>query len=198
MAATLDLNALQDLSGGDEDSFRRFAETHPGFAAASGLAIGAFVWSLLAAPLLYPVFQAMVLRWWTSGLRFGDVAVTSRLRTGEVYGTYLRFIGWSIVFSTIGGIIITMCLLVIGLLVGETATTEMEIVAAVVGVAGYVLIALGYSAIYQVKVRLGLWRSVVNSSELSNPATLERISSVGAPASPVGEGLADALDVGGF
>ena len=37
-----------------------------------------------------------------------------------------------------------------------------------------------------------------SSSDLSNPATLERVSSVGAPASPVGEGLADALNVGGF
>jgi hypothetical protein len=43
-----------------------------------------------------------------------------------------------------------------------------------------------------------LWRAVANSTGLSNPATLETISSVGAPASPVGEGLADALNVGGF
>jgi hypothetical protein len=57
---------------------------------------------------------------------------------------------------------------------------------------------LGYAAIYQVKVRLGVWRAVANSTGLSNPAMLETISSVGAPASPVGEGLADALNVGGF
>ena len=205
MAATLDLNALQDLSGGDEDSFRRFAETHPGFAAAFGLAIAALTWSLLAAPLLYPVFQAMVLRWWTSGLRFGDVAVTSHLRIGEVYGTYLRFIGWSIVFGAIGTIAILLVSVVIGLGLwssglGSTLQDSQagQIMGAVVGVGVYVMFALGYSAIYQVKVRLGLWRSVVNSSELSNPTTLERISSVGAPASPVGEGLADALNVGGF
>jgi uncharacterized membrane protein YjgN (DUF898 family) len=204
-AATLDLNALQDLGAGDEDSFRRFAETHPWFAASSGLAIAALTWSILAAPLLYPVFQAMVLRWWASGLRFGDAAVTSHLRIGEVYGTYLRFIGWSIVFGTIGTIAILLVGVVIGLGIWSSGLDSAlqdsqagQITAAIVGVAVYVIFALGYSAIYQVKVRLGLWRSVVNSSELSNPTTLERISSVGAPASPVGEGLADALNVGGF
>jgi hypothetical protein len=61
-----------------------------------------------------------------------------------------------------------------------------------------VAFALGFAAIYQVKVRLGLWRAVANSTGLANPATLETISSVGAPASSVGEGLADALNVGGF
>jgi hypothetical protein len=66
------------------------------------------------------------------------------------------------------------------------------------GIVVYVAIALGYATIYQVKVRLGLWRAIANSAGLSNPATLETISSVGAPASPVGEGLADALNVGGF
>ena len=71
-------------------------------------------------------------------------------------------------------------------------------VAGVVGVAGYIVIALAYSILYQVKVRLGLWRLVAESVDLTNPAVLENISSVGAPASPVGEGLADALNVGGF
>jgi len=68
----------------------------------------------------------------------------------------------------------------------------------IVPVALYVIFALGYAVIYQVKVRLGIWRAVANSAGLSNPATLESISSIGAPASAVGEGLADALNVGGF
>src|SRR4029077_6515843 len=46
-----------------------------------------------AAVLLYPVFQAIVYRWWLSGLRFGAIAVTSQLRIGQVYLIYLRYIG---------------------------------------------------------------------------------------------------------
>jgi len=68
----------------------------------------------------------------------------------------------------------------------------------VIGVGTYVVIALGYSALYQVKLRLGLWRIMVETLDLTNIAALENVSSVGAPSSPVGEGLADALNVGGF
>jgi len=33
-----------------------------------------------------------VLRWWTPGLRFGEVVVTSRLRTAQVLASYARFL----------------------------------------------------------------------------------------------------------
>jgi uncharacterized membrane protein YjgN (DUF898 family) len=189
----------------DDDALTRLVEAHPGVAFASAFGIGALMWAMLAAILLYPVFQAMVLRWWSSGLRFGDMAASSSLRTGEVYATYLRYIGWSIVFSTIA----TFALIVVGSAVAallwatgipekEWFSSIGEIATAILGVVIYVAFALGYAAIYQVKVRLGLWRALANSTGLSNAATLETISSVGAPASPVGEGLADALNVGGF
>ena len=49
-------------------------------------------WSVIAVAVLYPAFQAMVLRWWISGLRFGELTVTSHLRTRAVYALYLRFV----------------------------------------------------------------------------------------------------------
>jgi uncharacterized membrane protein YjgN (DUF898 family) len=206
IGAALDIAALQELATlSDEDSFRRFGESHPALTSASGLAIGALIWALLVGTLLYPAFQAVVLRWWTSGLRFGEMAASSALRTGEVYSCYLRYIGWSIVFSTIGSIAVVMVLAAIasmlwatGLLQNQWVSEAGEMLAAIFALALYVIFALGYAAIYQVKVKLGVWRAVANSTGLSNPAMLETISSVGAPASPVGEGLADALNVGGF
>jgi uncharacterized membrane protein YjgN (DUF898 family) len=199
LIASFDTSLVGELAqGGGENAIKRFVETHPRFSMAIGASVGALIWSLLLAPLLYPVFQAILLRWWVSGLRFGDLAATSRLHKSGVYGAYLRFVGWSIVFSMIGGIIISICIVVIGLLIGDSASELKEVAAAVVGVAGYIVIALAYSILYQVKVRLGLWRLVAESADLTNSAVLENISSVGAPASPVGEGLADALNVGGF
>jgi uncharacterized membrane protein YjgN (DUF898 family) len=203
----LDTALLQELvsSSDDDDALSRLIEAHPSLALASAFGIGALIWAMLAGILLYPVFQAMVLRWWTSGLRFGDMAASSALRTGEVYGTYLRYIGWSIVFSTIASFVLILlgaggaaALWATGVLEKEWFSNIGEIAVAILGVLFYVAFALGYAVIYQVKVRLGLWRAVANSTGLSNPATLETISSVGAPASPVGEGLADALNVGGF
>src|SRR5436305_4235835 len=62
-----------------------------GVAPALVVAVLSVGWSVLAVALLYPVFQAMVLRWWISGLRFGGLTVTSQLRTRAVYAIYLRF-----------------------------------------------------------------------------------------------------------
>jgi uncharacterized membrane protein YjgN (DUF898 family) len=202
----LDPALLQELvSNNDDEALSRLIEARPNLTFALAFGTGALIWVLLAGILLYPVFQAMVLRWWTSGLRFGDMAASSALRTGEVYGTYLRYIGWSIVFSTIATFVLILlvaagaaALWATGVLEKEWFSSLGEIAVAILGVVTYVAFALGYAVIYQVKVRLGLWRAVANSTGLSNPATLETISSVGAPASPVGEGLADALNVGGF
>jgi uncharacterized membrane protein YjgN (DUF898 family) len=188
------------LSITNQAAVQAFTQSHPALMAALGFAGGALIWALVIAPFLYPVFQAMVLRWWASGLRFGNVTLTSKLRGGQVYGTYLRFIGWSMLFGMIAGIMFGMVItLVVGfakMIAGSEEHAQVAI--AVAGVIGYIAFALGYSVIYQVKVRLGLWRIVAESIDVSNTAELEHVSSVGAPASAVGEGLADALNVGGF
>ena len=61
--------------------------------AATAVGLSTIGITVLAALLLYPVFQAMMLRWWTAGLRFGPLTVTSHLRTGKVYRIYVRFLG---------------------------------------------------------------------------------------------------------
>src|SRR5262245_18199764 len=204
IGAALDIAALRQLAeSSSEEAFTRFIESRPDISSAFGFAVGAVTWAILVGTLLYPVFQAMVTRWWIAGLRFGEMAASSTLRTGEVYACYLRYIGWSIVFSTIGSIAAMMLIGAIASLLWATGLLQWladtgEIILVIVPLALYVMFALGYAVIYQVKVRLGLWRALANSAGLSYSATLESISSVGAPASAVGEGLADALNVGGF
>jgi uncharacterized membrane protein YjgN (DUF898 family) len=201
IAVLVDTKLIEELGRaiGDEKGFEQIIKDRPGLTAAFGLGLGAIVWSFILAPLLYPVFQAIVLRWWTSGLRFGEVTLSSALRIGQVYGTYLRFIGWSMLFGLVGGMAFGIAMGVVAGFVGAIGT-EQHTQIAVVGVViiGYIAFALGYSVIYQVKVRLGLWRAVVQSLDVSNAASLERVTSVGTPASAVGEGLADALNVGSF
>src|SRR5580704_280070 len=63
------------------------------------VAMAAISLSFLALLLLYPVFQAVKLRWWVSGLRFGDVTVTSRLRIRQVYRVYLRLLLYLVLLS---------------------------------------------------------------------------------------------------
>jgi hypothetical protein len=73
-----------------------------------------------------------------------------------------------------------------------------EVAAIVMGVIGYVVVMLGYSAIYQVTVKLRLWRLAFESVELAGIRALDRVKARGTPSSPYGEGLADALNVGGL
>lgn len=186
-------STLAAAPGGDE---------LPSWLEASGLA-GAVVyagltgtWLLLSFAILYPIFQAMVLRWWASGLRFGDATVTSRLRTAQVFGVYVRFLFYGLLFTLLAGAIIVPGAFVLPRLTGELDSMPKEIITTVAGLAVYVAIALGYSTIYQATVKLGLWRSVVETLDISNLAVLEQVTAAGQPASPVGEGLADALSVG--
>src|SRR5262245_32223525 len=58
-ASLLELVSINDT---DDDALSRLVEA-PSLAFASAFGIGALIWALLAALLLYPVFQAMVLRW---------------------------------------------------------------------------------------------------------------------------------------
>ncbi len=74
----LDTALLWELVSTDDDAaLTRLLESHPNLAFAFTFGVGALIWSMLAGMLLYPVFQAMVLRWWSSGLRFGEMAASS-------------------------------------------------------------------------------------------------------------------------
>ena len=54
-----------------------------------------------------------------------------------------------------------------------------EIIATAALLVTYVVAALGYSTIYQATVRLGLWRSVVESLDVAGSEALERVHAAG-------------------
>jgi uncharacterized membrane protein YjgN (DUF898 family) len=144
------------------------------------------------------LFQAMVLRWWTSGLRFGEVRVTSHLRTAQIYGVYARFLWYALLFSLVVLVMVVLALFTVPSALKEEHSKLSEIIATAALLVTYVVAALGYSTIYQATVRLGLWRSVVESLDVAGSEALERVHAAGEASSPIGEGLADALNVGGM
>ena len=162
--------------------------------AGTGLATGA-----IAAVLLYPLFAATMMRWWISGLRFGAVTVRSQLATAQVYRIYLRFLRYIVPFVlgvlAVGGLAVVST----GALVGSNCDSILvELLAGTVTLASYVVIVLGASTIYQVTVSFAMWRAAAQSAELSGADALDGVRAGGAPDSALGEGLADALGVGGI
>ena len=60
--------------------------------------------------ILYPAYQAIVMRWWLGGLRLGGAAAASDLRMRHYYGAYLRYLLYlllfSIAFSVVAGAVL--------------------------------------------------------------------------------------------
>jgi uncharacterized membrane protein YjgN (DUF898 family) len=197
---TVDWQALADaLTQGGDDVMARVEGSNPGFGAVIVFAMLMGGVAAAAAALLYPAFQAIVLRWWSSGLRFGDIELRSKLRMRDVYGAYARFLGYALLFSLLIGILALPVLATIGWLTeGGGHGTRGEIVTTAILLVSYVVIARGFSTIYRATVLLSLWQLGMESLQLSGLPALERVKATGRPSSALGEGLADALNVGGY
>jgi uncharacterized membrane protein YjgN (DUF898 family) len=199
--AAIDWMALATLLVGSSTlpTWDTIENASPGLPAAVVFAISGVSWAGLAAALLYPAFRAIVLRWWMSGLHLGDASAKSRLRTGQVYRVYLRFLGYSLLFAILASVIVGGAGAVFASLSDSLGkSTTSEIVATAVFVGAYVIIALGYSTVYQATVTIGLWRLSFETTEMHGLAALNTVEARGSPSSAFGEGLADALDVGGL
>ena len=159
--------------------------------------------TVLAGFALYPAYQAIVMRWWLGGLRLGDATIASDLDMRRYYGAYLRFLLYvllfSIAFFVVAGIVFGLGYVALrgqidfgkSSLLRDGLTTATTIVT-------YVILILGYSAIYHVVVKLRLWQAAVESMLISNLAALDHVQATEATSSGVGEGLADALGTGGI
>jgi uncharacterized membrane protein YjgN (DUF898 family) len=195
----VDWKALADTvtQGGDE-IMGKIEGSNPGLGAAIVFALLMGGTSATLAALLYPAYQAVVLRWWSSGLRFGDIEIRSQLRIRQVYGAYARFVGYAILFSIVMGIGGAIALVLVGGVAQVGKGIGGEVATTLVGLVGYVITALGFSTIYRATVLLSLWQMGMESLQLSGLSALEKVKASGRPSSALGEGLADALNVGSY
>lgn len=196
----VDWKALADaIAQGGDDVMSKIEGGNPGLGSAIVLALLMGGASMVLAGLLYPAFQTMILRWWSSGLRFGGIEVRSSLRLRQVYGAYARFVGYASLFAMVMAIVGSIALVTVGAassfgkidMAGPITTTLMLL-------AGYVITALGFSTIYRATVMLSLWQLGMESLQLSGLSALEKVKAGGRASSALGEGLADALNVGGY
>jgi uncharacterized membrane protein YjgN (DUF898 family) len=200
MARLIDWNMLGNAlaaSQGDGDSMNTLIKNNPQLGVALGVVIATSSAGILVAVLLYPVFQAVKLRWWISGLRFGEVAVTSRLRIRQVYRVYLRLLLYLFLLGLLAGIMGGMTVFafvgVVSLMHNASVT---QVVVGAISIVIYVVVMIGSSTIYQVIVAAGLWRLGAQTAALTGEAALDGVRATGTASSALGEGLADALGVG--
>jgi uncharacterized membrane protein YjgN (DUF898 family) len=196
----VDWTALADaVAQGGDDVMSKIEGGNPGLGAAIVFAMLMAGATIALGALLYPAFQAMILRWWASGLRFGGIEVRSVLRTRHVYGAYARFVGYAMLFSIAMGAIGAFVLGVMGTAFSIGRADSADQIATILALlTGYVVTALGFSTIYRATVLLSLWQLGMESLQLSGLSVLETVKARGRPSSALGEGLADALNVGGY
>src|SRR5262249_28242069 len=141
------------------------------------------------------------LRWWLNGLRFGEARVSTDLRTMQIYGAYLRYIGWSmlVIIAAIGPVAV-IALVGAAIMKGAGVTADSgQVIAAVTGFVAYVALALCIWIVYQVTVRLRIWRAMVDSVQITGFEAVESVrADLTRPTSALGEGLVDALGAGGM
>ena len=104
----------------------------------------------------------------------------STLRTRQVYGAYVRFLWYAILFCIVIAIIGVPALLAVGALAGsEPGRPGGEIAATALLLVGYVIAALGFSTIYRATVLLSLWQLGMESLQLSGLSALDRVKASG-------------------
>jgi uncharacterized membrane protein YjgN (DUF898 family) len=169
-----------------------------GSSAAKFFAFAPF-WIVIVGLLMYPALEAITMRWRLSGLRFGDIAFASGLRTGSVYWIFLKYILATILLGIVAAVVAAMGAGLLWAMVGSVKEMLFaQILGAIIGIAFYVVFILALSTIYQAIVKLSLWQIAVESLDISNFHMVELVKADGTQSSPFGEGLADALNVGSF
>jgi uncharacterized membrane protein YjgN (DUF898 family) len=156
----------------------------------AGLGVGGIALSIVFLVVLYPAFQAIVMRWWLAGLQVGGASAASDLRISRYYGAYVRYalcvvgLAFAVLFTT--GIIAAAAKV-------ATAANDHSGAGMALGLAAYVAFLLPAWTIYQVVVTFRLWQVAAQSVTVRGLATLENVQANQASSTAVGEGLADAL-----
>jgi uncharacterized membrane protein YjgN (DUF898 family) len=170
----------------------------------SNLALGLLPLILLFfAPSIYANYKAIEWRWWLSGIRFGEVRLTSSLERGALSGLYWKVIGWNILVGFALGILFSIGSAVLVAVTGISAVNMPRHGMAsawllVFYAAGYLAFLLAMNVVLRLYLQHDLWQRVSASIQIEGLDTAANVAQVGLPASAIGEGLADGLDVAGF
>lgn len=152
----------------------------------------------LALFVTFPLLNAIEFRWWANGCRLGAARAQCDLGLFAFLKTYLVFFGALLLLglgvAAVGGAVFASGAFA-DLVDFERAPSPIVIV---LGVALYLGAALGASALWQLIGARGLWRKSFESVAILGLAELTAAQSATPPANAFGEGVADALDFGGF
>jgi uncharacterized membrane protein YjgN (DUF898 family) len=160
---------------------------------------------VIPLPFIYAAFKAIEWRWWASGLRMGDVHLTSDLPRGALIGLYWKIIGWSLLILAAYGLFAGGISMVAYASIDASLSREVRMVMTMQQIwvlvalgAGYLITALAIGAVTRIYLMRDVWARVAQSITVHNLATAENVAARGEADNALGEGFADSLDVVGI
>ncbi|MFC3694045.1 YjgN family protein [Chenggangzhangella methanolivorans] len=171
----------------------------PGAAQASPAHAALFVLFLLL-PVVFAVYLAIEYRWWANGCSIGPAAASCDLGLFQFFKVYAGYFGVVLLFSmavgAVGGLIAYLLHANGVLQATEPGPAQYAVMAG--GVLVYFVIALAFAALWQLFGVRPIWRKSFESVEIFGLPALMAAQSQAPVANAFGEGIADAIDFGGF
>lgn len=139
-----------------------------------------------------------------SSIRMGDAAVTTRVKARALVGQYLS-VGALLVVLIIVAAFVGMYVVLnfsrgTGVMVaGDFRSLAFTGLGGAVIVVGTYLLGFGtFSLLVETIVDFGFWKAVAKGTRITNLDSLDSVRAAAEDTALVGEGLADALNVGAF
>ena len=152
----------------------------------------------VVAFVVYTGLQAITMKWWLAGLRFGPIAAATTLKKRRIIGAYGRLLGYALLALIVAGLLAGMAAGLTGVIAKANKDT-MQVIGLSVTIPMYLALAVSIWVIYQMAIRLRIWRLCVDSITLTGFEAVQDVrADASLPSSAVGEGLADALGAGGI
>jgi uncharacterized membrane protein YjgN (DUF898 family) len=161
---------------------------------------------LISGPFAYAIFNAIVWRWWVSGIRFAEISFESDLRATALIGTYWAAIGWMFLVTLIDGAAVSAVVAILQRLAGGPANSQAMAVLfrqhpyTMLGpiLLNYLVLVLCLGVIIRVYLIYGVWERVVASATVDRLDRADNVAARGDLVSALGEGFGQSLDVVGF
>lgn len=133
-----------------------------------------------------------------SSVTIGDASLRVRIRARSLTGMYLVYV----FLLALVGLLFGLGLFATGLteLVAEPTNIQASSgpIVMIVGLVIYVAFIGASAMVSELILGFGYWRLVVQGTEIFNARGLRNVRALGEESSVVGEGMADALDIGAF
>ena len=163
-----------------------------------GVLSGGLGLTMLWALLVWPAYKTEEFRAFTSGTRIGPVAFQSAVRKRWYYFAVLRFVlVLAFVLVLIGAVV--ALIVVLG---GSAARSGLEAMGEtplmVLILLIYLAMAIGFVILRELVLVQGFWRHALSTLTVTGLDETDDIVARGQEDRAVGEGLADAFELGGF